>query len=270
MVARKILGRRRSSGPLRRLTLAAACAALAVGACARHVDLGDIGDASASLLWTATFEPGDLSEWTGDAQGGVYTDNATLPPSATTVMAHNGRYAGVVTLSPTASMTSTNFLFRNQPSPAQAYYSAWYYVPSTVSVAQWLSLSHFTGSRTGDGTNLFAIWDVNLYPLPGGGLAAQLYDYVNQFNLRQTTPVAFPVDRWTQIEVLLAKATDTTGRVTVWQDGTLILDRSGLATVQNDWVQWDAGGASAELTPSPATVYLDDAAISLVRRGNGS
>jgi hypothetical protein len=185
-------------------------------------------------------------------------------------MAHNGRYAGKVTLSPTASMTSANFLFRNQPSPTQAYYSAWYYVPSTVSVAQWLSLSHFTGSQTGSGTNLYAIWDVNLYPLPGGGLAAQLYDYAHQFNLQQTTPVPFPVDRWTQIEVLLAKATDTTGHVTVWQDGTLILDRSGVATVQNDWVQWDAGGESPGLTPSPATIYLDDAAISLVRRGNGS
>ena len=49
--------------------------ALSVAACARQADLGSIGDGPASVLWRGTFEPGNLSEWTGDGEGNVYTPN---------------------------------------------------------------------------------------------------------------------------------------------------------------------------------------------------
>ena len=253
-------------------TMLLACLLVGV-ACARQADLGSIGDGPASILWRGTFEPGNLSEWTGDGEGDVYIQNVALAnePSATLAMAHGGRYGGLLTIAPKASMASTSYLFRNQPSPPQGYYSAWYYVPSTIAVGAWLSLTHFSGSQTGDGKNLAAIWDVNLYPLPGGGLAAQLYDYPTGYNLRQTSPVPFPLDTWTQLEVYLSKATGMTGEVTVWQDGVQILQRSNVVTVSNDWVQWDAGGAADATTlPSPAYIYMDDAAISLVRLGPGS
>ena len=157
---------------------------------------------------------------------------------------------------------STSYLYRNQPSPPQGYYSAWFYVPSTITVGSWLSLTHFSGSATGDGKNLSAIWDVNLYPLPGGGLAAQLYGYASKVNTAQTIPVLFPLDTWVQLEVYLSKATGPTGEVTVWQDGVQILQHAGVATAANDWVQWDAGGAAPSVFPSPSYIYMDDAAIS--------
>jgi len=245
---------------------------LAGAACARQADLGSIGDGPASVLWRGTFEPGNLSEWTGDGEGNVFTPTGGDKPAATLVMAHSGRYGGQFTIAPKASMASTSYLFRNQPSPLQAYYSAWFYVPSTIAVGAWLSLTHFTGSDTGDGKNLSAIWDVNLYPLLGGGLAAQLYDYLGTgFNQRQIAPVPFPLDTWVQLEVYLSKATGPTGEVTVWQDGVQILQRLNVQTVSNDWMQWDAGGAADATTlPSPAFLYMDDAAISLVPVGPGS
>jgi hypothetical protein len=246
------------------------CALVAMSGCDRSVYLGNIGDGSASLLWSATFEPGNLSEWTGDGNGGAFGD-INLVPTVTTVVAHSGRYAGLLTLAPTAGMTSTNYLFRDAPSPAAAYYSAWFYVPSTVTVGTWLSLTHFRGSTTGDGNNLSAIWDVNLYPRTDGSLAAQLFDYSTQQNSRQpnVVPLPFPFDTWVQFEVYFVKAIGPTGRIQVWQDGTLILERDAVATVTNDWLQWDAGGACDALTSSPATVYIDDAAISTVRVGTG-
>jgi hypothetical protein len=248
------------------------CALLAAAACDRRVDLGAIGDGGASLLWSATFEPGNLSEWMGDGHGGLFNENINiaLVPTATTTIAHGGRYAGLVTLSPAAGMTSTNYLFRNAPAPTAAYYSAWFYIPSSVTIGTWLSLTHFRGSQTADGNNLSAIWDVNLYPLPDGTLAAQLFDYVNQKNTRQAAPIPVLFDTWVQFEVYFVKATDATGRIEVWQDGTLILEREGLATVPTDWLQWDAGGACDALSSSPATVYVDDAAISTARLGSGS
>ncbi|HEY6475975.1 MAG TPA: heparin lyase I family protein [Polyangia bacterium] len=248
------------------------CALFAPGACDRRVDLGEIGDGASSLLWSATFEPGNLSEWMGDGHGGLFNENINiaLVPSTTTTIAHGGHYAGLVTLSPTAGMTSTNYLFRNAPTPTAAYYSAWFYIPSSVTVGTWLSLTHFRGSQTGDGNNLSAIWDVNLYPLPDGSLAAQLFDYAGQKNTRQPTPVPVLFDTWVQFEVHFVKATDATGRIEVYQDGTLILERVGLATVTNDWLQWDAGGACDALSSSPATVYLDDATISTIPLAGGS
>jgi hypothetical protein len=247
---------------------------LAGAACARQADLGSIGDGPASVLWRGTFEPGDLSEWTSDGEGNVYTQNVdvtTQKPAATLAMAHSGRYGGILTIAPKASMASTSYLFRNQPSPPAGYYSAWFYVPSTIAVGAWLSLTHFSGSETGDGKNLSAIWDVNLYPLPAGGLAAQLFNYLTGGNTRQLTPVPFPLDTWTRLEVYLSKATGPTGELTVWQDGVQILQKMNIATVSNDWVQWDAGGAADATTlPSPASIYMDDAAISLVPLGPGS
>src|SRR5262249_11529118 len=130
--------------------------------------------------------------------------------------------------------------------------------------------THFRGSQTGDGNNLTGIWDVSLYPLPyGGGLAAQLFGYVGQKNQRQVTPVPIPFDTWVELEVYLVKATDATGQIQVGQNGVLILECEGVPTVTNDWLQCDAGGACDALTLSPATVYLDDAAISTVRLSSG-
>lgn len=240
-------------------------------ACEKRADLGSIGDGPASVLWRGTFEPGNLSEWTGDGEGGIYTQNIGAQPAATSAMAHGGRYAGVIGIAPVASMASTGYLFRNQPSPVEGYYSAWFYVPSSITVGSWLSLSHFSGSETGDGRNLSALWDVNLYALPdGGGVAAQLFDYTDGKNTQQTTPLPLPRDTWVQIELFLSKATDSTGEVTVWQGGDQILQRTGVPTVSNDWLQWDVGGASDNISPLPAYVYMDDAAISLIRLGPGS
>jgi Polysaccharide lyase len=249
-----------------------ACALVALvetSACDRNVYLGNIGDGSASLLWSATFEPGNLSEWTGDEHGGVFSD-LNLMSTVTTAVAHGGRYAGLLTLSPGAGMTSTNYLFRDTPSPKAAYYSAWFYIPSTVAVGTWLSLTHFRGSPTGDGNNPTAAWDVNLYPRADGSLSAQLFDYSKRVNMQEVNPMPVPLDTWVQFEVYFVKATDLTGQIQVWQDGALIIDHLGVQTVKNDWLQWDAGGACDALTSSPATVYVDDAAISTVRVGIGS
>jgi hypothetical protein len=245
----------------------AGCAAIAAGACDRQVHLGAIGDGGASVLWRATFEPGDLSEWTSDGNGGTRVDNAPAVPAATQDRAHNGSYAGVVTIAPTLRMDSLNYFYRRQPSPSEAYYSAWFYIPSTFVVGSWLSLHHFRGSANGDPNNLTGTWDVNLYTLPGGRLAAQLGDFVNLFNLQQVVPVPVPLDAWVHFEVLLRKASDFTGRVAVWQDGVLILDRAGVVTARSPVVIWEAGVGSDDLAPLPASVYVDDAAISLYRLG---
>jgi hypothetical protein len=240
---------------------------LGLAACRQNADLGEIGDGSANLLWGATFESGDLSEWTSDGNGGTRSEAAPAAPTVTGQIAHSGRYAGVATIAPTMSMDSLSYFYRRQPSPREAYYSAWVFIPSSLTVGSWLSIFHFRGSSDGDPTNLTGIWDVNLYTLPTGDLAAQLGDFVNTFNVRQPLPVAVPRDTWVHFDVFFRKASDLTGRVAVWQDGTLILERAGVVTALSPLVVWEVGAGSDDLEPAPAPVFVDDLTITLTRSG---
>jgi hypothetical protein len=246
----------------------AGCVALAATACDPRVNLGAIGDGGASVLWRATFEPGNLSEWTSDGQGGTQAVNSPAAPTVTMAVVHNGRYAGVSTLEPALGMDSLNYFYRRQPSPPEAYYSAWFYIPSGFTVGSWLSLHHFRSSASVDGSNPVATWDLNLITVPGIGLVAQLFDFGTAFNLSQVNPMPVPRDTWVHFEVLFRKAIDPTGRVAVWQDGVLILDRRAVVTARSSWNEWTAGAATDDITPFPAVVYMDDAAISLTRLGN--
>jgi hypothetical protein len=242
-------------------------AILGPSGCDSHVYLGMIRDGGDSLLWSATFEPGNLSEWSGDGQGGSYLANETVPVAVGTDVAHNGRFAGKCAVAPALGLASVSYVFRRQPSPRDAYYSAWFYLQSGLTVGSWLSLVHFNGSHTGDGRNVYPTWDVNLYPQPSGDLIAHLYNYVTQKNVESAIPAPVPTGRWVHFEVLMQKATDDTGRVAVWQDDALILEANGVTTTENDWMEWNAGAASNDLNPSPGVVYVDDAAISLSRLG---
>jgi len=244
--------------------------ALAAPACDQRVHLGELGDGSANLLWSGTFEPGNLSEWTSDGRGGTYVENTSTAPSPTMDRAHGGQYAGISTVTPMMGMPSASYLYRFQPSPTEAYYSAWYYIPASLTVRGWLSLSHFWCSRTGDGKNLFPMWDVNLYPRVDGSLVAHLYNFVTQTNVEQIAPIPVPIAAWVHLEVLLRKASDATGRIAVWQDGVPILDNPAVITAETPWLQWAVGAASDDVVPTPATVYVDDAAISLTRIGIGT
>jgi Polysaccharide lyase len=247
-------------------------------------DVGDAGgpdvangadrpDGASTLLWKATFEPGDLSEWTSDGAGGSIFENIATAPAVTTTVAHGGRYSAKATVMPAVGMASSNYLYRVAPSPTEAYYGAWYYIPSTVvSVRNYLSLIHIDASRTGDGQNAYARWDLNVYSSPvasgSGNLVAHLYDYALIANREQLVPITVPRDTWVHFEVLMVKSATTTGRMAVWQDDVLIIDDPGVVTTPNDWVQWRFGGASDMIDPSPSAVYVDDVTISTTRLGS--
>ena len=155
------------------LGLLLGCATFTGVSCDSHVPLGRFSAAVPSILWSATFEPGDLSEWTGDGNGGVDRENDVAAPVVTAEQAHSGNFAGKPTIGPTTGalgMPALSYLYRNGPGPTDAYYGAWFYVPSTVTVRSWISLMHFRSSPTGDGLNATAYWDLNLYPNLVGAL----------------------------------------------------------------------------------------------------
>src|SRR5262245_9395108 len=249
-------------------SMLAACVVLGATACGRHVYLGSLGDGGTGILWQATFETGDLSEWLSDGNGGVYMDNLAGAPGPTQDAAHRGGYGGIATFAP-ITVTSFSYLFREQPSPPEAYYGAWLFIPASLQVGSWLSLLHFGHHRTATVSETTPLWDFNVYPGTDGSLIAHVYDATAMVNLEQTNPMPVPVARWVHFEIFFRKAADATGRITIWQDGVQILDLVNLVTAPTEWVQWAVGGGSNDIAPSPATVYLDDATISSTRVGVG-
>lgn len=262
------------------LVLLSGCAALAGLGCDSHVPLGTYSPANPSVLWFATFETGDLSEWTEQDAGNTYKENAAASPTVTNDLAHSGKYAGKSTMGPTAGspgMASSNYFYRTAPIPPEAYYGAWFYIPSTLTIRSWLSLVHFRSSTSGDGQNVVAVWDLNVWPvrdgslpagtLPTGALTTHFYNFLTQVNADQLVIPAVPTDQWVHFEILIRKAADATGRVVIWEDDVKIIDLEDIPTFSTDWVEWDVGGSSNDLAPASASIYVDDATISVERLG---
>ena len=56
------------------------------------------------------------------------------------------------------------------------------------------------------------------------------------------------------------------GRITVWQDGTRLWDLDGVKTrYENGDERWTVNNYSGGLTPTPATLYIDDATVATSR-----
>lgn len=263
------------------LVLVSGCAALAGLGCDSHVPLGTYSPQQRSVLWYATFEPGDLSEWENDKYGNVHQENAAVAPAVTSELAHNGKFSGKATMGPTTGspgMASLNYFYRTQPIALETYYGAWFYIPSTVTIRSWLSLVHFVCSTTGDGQNVVPVWDLNIWPvrdgslppgtLPIGALTTHFYNFLTMVNADQLVVPSVPVDQWVHFEIRIRKAADATGRVTVWQDDVMLVDLQDISTFPTDWIEWDVGGASNDLAPASASIYVDDATISEDRLGS--
>ena len=230
---------------------------------------GGKGGATQAVLWRSTFEPMNLSEWTSDGDGGYVGD----PASVLADVVHRGKYAAKLTVSPKPAMISAQYLSRQAPSPTEAYYSAWFYFPSNFTIPvgmNYLSVFHFNVSASGDGKNPSALWDLN-FITDMGALVPQVYNFPLVQNTRQNNGLAAwtaPRDAWFHVEVLFAKASTPTGRMAVWLDDSLVIDLNKVVTAPNDWLQWNAGAASDEVEPTPASIYMDDAAISTSRLGS--
>jgi hypothetical protein len=243
-------------------------AVMLASACGRNVYLGSLGDGGrAGILWQATFEPGDLSEWTADGQGGVYTDGQAPDPVATQDQAHRGQYAGLVVFSP-GSAAAFSYFYREQPSPAQAYYGAWFRLPASLQVRSFLGLLHFGYHQTAGDPNTIAIWDFDLQPESDGSLVPHLYQTGAASPVAAQPAMPVPPATWVHFELLFKKAADATGRIVAWQDGVQIMDVTNVVTAPTDWIQWDVGGGSLDvITPTPLSIYVDDVTISSTRVG---
>lgn len=169
------------------------------------------------------------------------------------------------------------------------YYSVWMYIPTTYTMTadpnfgQYWNLFQFK-SRSADGSRNDPLWALSAAKNPAGGMylragwgwggttvaGPRATDSVGGKWYEPTTRVPLPVGRWFHLEAHLHQSKDFDGQLSVWQDGLKIFSFTGVRTSYancnfNSWCannEWSVNNYSDGLSPNPATIYMDDAAIS--------
>ena len=243
--------------PLRVTAAVAAFAVWALGAgCGRTLDLGMDPD----FVWWTDHETANLDDWTrgGASSGSTYATGGGAISVATGV-ARSGRYA-LVSTAGAAGATSAGQATRRNSNEA-AYYGAWFFLPTAATPATYWVF--FSFHSTDDAGNDSALWDLKLADASGGALGLQLLRH-DTGNVTPAAPLTVPLGRWFQVQAFFRPATDATGALRIWLDGTLAFDVEGATLnpgASSSGVAWTIGTITDGLTPAPATLYADDAFI---------
>lgn len=145
--------------------------------------------------------------------------------------------------------------------PESAFYGAWYFIPEALkdNGDQVWNLLHFEGQAMPDSR----LWDVSLAPgLRAGDWELIVYDPVSKDTYRSADHRAVPIGAWFHIELFLKRASDSTGKIALYQDGVLLFERSNLKSDASKFTQWYVGNFAASATPADSRVYVDDVSIS--------
>ncbi len=262
MAARQAMGQTRhvirSAPALLRLRLTLALA-LALPACNSRLNLGS------SILWSARHETGDLREWSEGDKGGTADNPPDTTLAISTDYAHTGSYSVKLTNGAVSMYDDAN-LWREDAYPAEAYYSAWYYLPRAYQTTDDWSIMEFEVPTGGDAGVIGLLLDIDLRSLPDGDLILSVYDHRPAY-LRSPTPdpaILVPVGQWFQIEAFYRNVNDGSGQFTVWLNGQLNYDLHR-PFGSNSAVYWTVCSKSEGLSPTESIIYVDDAAVSLAR-----
>jgi hypothetical protein len=235
----------------------------AAGACGGEpVNLGPDPD----FLWWSDHETGDLTDWArgGTDLGATYVQGGDV--AVTTEQARSGTHALRSTVTG-ANGQSAAQIWRSGLDARAAYYGAWFLLPAAAQPASfWVFFS--LRARTAPGTDL-PLWDLKL---TGAQPELQLLQH-DTGDVAPLAHVPVPVGRWFHVEAFYVPAADASGRLQVWLDGAPIYDLSGMPTAPAGAaaapVTWTLGTNTDGLTPTPATLFVDDAYVSLRRLGPG-
>lgn len=236
----------------------------------------------APVLWSADMETGDLSQWglslpgTGGSPGGAIENSGIASAVASTDFAHSGRYSAKLTITTPNTPASGARLFRWAEPQAypQLYYSVWYYFPQSYTpalfwnVLQWKSKHVVSGVAAID-----PFFTLEVTTTSSGEMFFYLGDDNTQTTYQQTAQnaVPVPVGRWFNVQAFYQCDGSGAGRVTIWQDATQLWDIQNVNTRYADGdCQWSVNNYSSGLTPATATIYVDDAAISMTPFANSA
>jgi hypothetical protein len=206
--------------------------------------------------WTTGFETG-FCDYT--RAGGICYTSPDASYRIVDEPVHGGHHAAayVVTSDPAKRGTQAR-CFREGALPVDAFYGAWFYVPSRATNTGNWNLVHFQGGAPGA---LHGLWDISLRSADDGRLFAYLFDSLRGISRVPNAAPDVPIGSWFHLELRLRRASDATGEVALYQDGVLLIERTGIATDDTDFGQWYVGNLADGLTPTNSTIYVDDVTI---------
>jgi hypothetical protein len=247
------------------------CLALAlVAGCARdvavgHEDMltavpgpggtgGGSGAPASDLIWSAEHEVGTFDEWL-EGDDGIQFVAYSGQLAITSEHAHTGDYAF------SASITANDgdlhqAVMGRMVRLAEGRYAAWYLLPEAPVADFWVIMKLSNGSRVDR-------FDLDVQAPEGGEPRLRLYEHDTGDPgwITEPSPIAFPVGRWTHVEVLYRSTPDDDGRLVVFQDGEQVLATGERATAEDDEVTFYCGSVSRDVTPAPYRLFIDDASI---------
>jgi len=252
--------------------------ALAAAACVDDVDVGrwkcatstgkppalDAGGASVTDLmavpWGTGFEDGFCDY---AAVHGFCYSNTEATYDIVTSPVHSGKRAAAFRVSSDAAKDARQArCVREGALPSEATYGAWFYVPASATNGDNWNLMHF---QYGDPDAPTKVWDVSLGNAADGSLYLYLYDSKRTMVRTPKSPPKVPIGSWFHVEFYWRHATDTSGEVTLFQDGEQTLDVKNISTSDTPPARWYVGDLVDALDPPDSTIYVDDVAI---RAGN--
>lgn len=222
---------------------------------------GVTADTLLPVPWQTSFDAGFCNY---DDGGYCYADGDSSYRLVTSPV-HSGKQAAAFDMrSSTSKDERQTRCVRQGIMPVEAYYGAWYYVPSELSGAHDWNLFHFRGGQF----RMFphGLWDVSMNDDAGDGYSLFIYDALHDGHYGQVDSNPIPRERWFHIEFYWKRATDTTGEVALFQDGQEIVRRTGIVTDDDSpFGEWYVGNYTAllEAVPADITVYVDDVTVRL-------
>lgn len=254
--------RRRRPRALRGATIAIA---LLLAGCDPNIVIGsDPSDAGLTPLdfpWSTSFEDGEADYQL--PQGYCYSTaggNLTIvgPPAPVHSGTHSAAFSVTTDAGP-AFMSQVRCI-RQGVLPQIAYYGAWYYLPAPVTNFGLWNLLHFQGADSPtDPTH--GLWDVSLMNQPDGALHIYSYDFLRKTNVDAGGVPPIPIGTWFHLEVYWQRSAADAGEFSVYQDGQMALDLTGIPTDDSAWGQFYVGNLANVLAPSNVTLYVDDVSI---------
>lgn len=240
--------------------------ALVASACRAPLDVGS------DVVWAADHESGTLRDWSEGDAGGLRPDPTKSLVEISDSFAHGGQFSLKLT-DLGASDTDGPATYRDLSFPPDAYYSAWYYLPRAYQTNSQWTIQIFRSRSDANPNVVNHGHDLNLRMLPGGRVILYVYSHDrNHLQAPLANPPAFvPIEGWFHIESFYTARTDQTGQLKVWLDDRLVYDLQNRQTAGSADVQWGPCNIAEDVQPAPPAppgppeIYVDDAAISLVR-----
>ncbi len=255
---------------------------------------------SSSILWFADHEEGTFQDWEDEgtddffAGGGIFlTDTANASASICPHPVHSGRYAAQATIQAAWQCQNGNKAVRlmrwtDKPwdeggdyFPEEAYYSTWMYFPAAYNPNKqpawdpgdggWWNVFQFK-SDDFQGVSQ-PVWVLNVATEEKtNAMFFYLYSKYNPpFSFEAFSFLPIPVGKWVHVEAFYRKSTpnQSDGHIILWQDGQELFNIPGVVTAFSEQTAWGIGNYTDHIaggkTPGEATLFFDDAAVSLLQ-----